>query len=131
MILKYGERDDHYVVMPELWGEVDPLAQPTRLVLAVDSNDIPFIWPLAIPDEDKPLSWHTTAMDADALAKDCWVRMQANLSLGAYENIWSKDKLPEPIWPEATWPKLMEIAFKQKIIDSHEHIVLRKLRGEL
>ena len=131
MILKYGERDDHYVVIPELQDAVDSLAKPHRLVLAVDSNALPFIWPLAIPDEDSPLPWHTTAMDADALAKDCWVRIQANRSLGAYEIIHSKKKLSEPIWPEATWPKLMEIAFKQKIIDSHEHIVLQKLRGEL
>ena len=131
MILKYGETDDHYIVMPELWPAVDSLAKPYRLVLTVDRGATPFIWPLAIPDGERPMAWHTSAMEADGLAKDSWIRMQANQSLGAYDIFQAQNELSEPIWPETTWSKLMKVAFEQKIIDASDHIVLQKLRGEL
>jgi len=131
MLLKYGDTDDLYIVMPQLRAEVEHLAKPYRLVLTVDRGGTVFIWPLAIPDEERPLDWHSSAMEADAFARESWVRMQSNQSLGAYEIFQAQGQLSEPAWPVETWPELVKVAFRKKIIDAADHVVLRKLRGEL
>ena len=131
MLLKYGETDDPYIVMPQLRAEVEHLAKPYRLVLTVDRGGTVFIWPLAIPDEERPLDWHSSAMEADAVASESWVRIQSNQALGAYEIFEAQGQLSEPTWPEETWRELVKVAFQRKIIDAVDHVVLRKLRGEL
>ena len=131
MLLKYGETNDPYIVMPQLRAEVEHLAKPYRLVLTVDRGGTVFIWPLAIPDEERPLDWHSSAMEADAVASESWVRIQSNQALGAYEIFEAQGQLSEPTWPEENWPELVEVAFRRKIIDAVDHVVLQKLRGEL
>ena len=131
MLLKYGETDDPYIVMPQLRAEVEHLAKPYRLVLTVDRGGTVFIWPLAILDEERPLDWHSSAMEADAVASESWVRIKSNQALGAYEIFEAQGQLSEPTWPEETWRELVKVAFQRKIIDASDHVVLRKLRGEL
>ena len=70
-------------------------------------------------------------MEADVFTRESWVRMQSNQSLGAYEIFQAQGQLSEPAWPEETWPELVKMAFRKKIIDADDHVVLRKLRGEL
>ena len=65
-------------------------------------------------------------MEADVFARESWVRMQSNQSLGAYEIFQAQGQLSEPAWPE-----LVKKAFRKKIIDAADHVVLEKLRGEL
>ena len=131
MLLKYGESDELYVVTPAVFQEVSQLAKPYRLALTVDTMGTLSIWPLAIPDPDRPLAWHESAFEADQRAQGNWMRMQANQSLGAYELYQATAELSEPVWPAEPWSTLVSIAFKQKLIDSPDHIVLQKLRGEL
>ena len=52
VLLKYGEKDeDLYLVQPELQAEVEQLARAYRLVLAIDWQGDPFLWPIVLPDE--------------------------------------------------------------------------------
>ena len=127
MLLKYGETDEQYVVKPQVVSEVMQLAKPYRLVLVVDRLGTAFIWPLALPDEERPMDWHKSALEADYEAQSSWVRMAANQALGAYEIFKAAGELSEPIWPTESWNKLVEVAFKQKIIDTPEHVIIQKL----
>ena len=128
-LLKYGETDELYVVKPGVLTAVFELAKPYRLVLTVDRMGTAFIWPLAIPDEERPLDWHKSAMEADFEAQKGWVRMASNQALGAYEISKALGELPEPEWPSESWNKLVEVGFRQKIIDTSEHIIIQKLQG--
>lgn len=60
------------------------------------------------------------------------VRIKANKALGAYEISLAKGELPEPKWPKEpkTIKDALKIAFKDRIIDSIDHPVLKQLRGE-
>ena len=129
MLLKYDETDEQYVVKPQVVSEVLQLAKPCRLVLVVDRLGTAFIWPLALPDEERPMDWHKSALEADYEAQSSWVRMAANQALGAYEIFKAAGELSEPIWPTESWNKLVEVAFKQKIIDTPEHVIIQKLQG--
>jgi hypothetical protein len=51
------------------------------------------------------------------------------LSLGAYEYAAALNGLPDPEWPEITFPEVLRIAFRDRIIDSEDHVVVRRLRG--
>jgi hypothetical protein len=53
------------------------------------------------------------------------------MSLGAYR-IWeARGDLPEPEWPEQSLGDLLRIAFKVRYVDSLDHPVLKRLRGEV
>ena len=38
-------------------------------------------------------------------------------------------KIPDPEWPAAYYQELLRIAFKDRYVDSADHLVVRKLRG--
>ena len=59
-----------------------------------------------------------------------WVRVQANMSLGAYE-VWDTTApIPEPDWPDTPFKDLLRIAFRDRFITALDHPVLKRLRGE-
>jgi hypothetical protein len=39
--------------------------------------------------------------------------------------------LEDPEWPELSFQELVNLAFKDKVVDRLDHPVLRRLRGEL
>ena len=51
------------------------------------------------------------------------------MGLGAYEIFEAMGKLPEPNWPDEGFNELLEIAFKNRIINSPDHIVIQQLAG--
>ena len=130
ILLKYGDNgEDLYLVDPDVMQEVEDLARPYRLVQAIDRQNNVLIWPLAIPDDGRPLNWHLSALEAAGNAELDWTRMQANMSVGAYDIFAAEQNLGEPEWPELSMNELLEIAFKNKIIDRPDHLVLLQLRG--
>jgi hypothetical protein len=55
-----------------------------------------------------------------------------NSDLGGYELFRAKGDLGEPKWPEGkTFRDLIEIAFRQHLIDREDHPVIRELAGEM
>jgi hypothetical protein len=37
----------------------------------------------------------------------------------------------DPVWPELSMQELLRIAFKDRYVDTLDHIILRQLRGEV
>ena len=131
LVLKYGDSgEDYYLVEPSLAHQVADLAQAFRLVVGVDRQGVVFVWPLRLPDADRPLAWHLSALEAASHAEVQWTRIQANMSLGAYEIRTAEGITDEPKWPEMSRDEILDIAFKNKIIDRLDHLVLQQLRGE-
>ena len=130
MLLPYPESGgDLYLVEPEFQAEVEQLAKAYRLILAIDRQGDPFFWPVALPDESRPLNWHLSALEAANNAELEWTRIQANMNIGAYEILAAEGDLEDPEWPELSMDELLDIAFKNKIINRSDHLVLLQLRG--
>jgi hypothetical protein len=119
---------------------VDPALAPTlpgeavskMLYTAITSTGTVFLWPVKLPDEQDRLDeWNAVAHQAAELATKKWVRMSANMSAGCYDVMEATATFREPAWPDVTLAKLLEIAFKNKFISDHDHVVLRRLRGEV
>ena len=131
LLLKYGDRgDDYYLIEPSLADQLIDVAQAFRLVVGVDRQGVVFVWPLRLPDADRPLAWHLSALEAASHAEVQWTRIQANMGLGAYEIHTAEGITDEPKWPKMLMNEILEIAFKNKIIDRLDHFVLKQLRGE-
>jgi hypothetical protein len=121
-----------YLVDPDLRSALANDIAPTMLVGAVTRQGVFFLWPLKLPSSDgRTLAWHTSALEAAEVAKTTWLKVTANMSLGAYEVHAAQGQLSEPTWPDVGFAQVIEIAFKEAYLRDSDHPVLRRLRGEL
>jgi hypothetical protein len=121
-----------YLVSPALRGELADVCKRVRIFTCLSKRGVLFLWPARIPDADgagRP--WHASALEIAEEAKKSWVRMHGNRDLGAYELFRARGDLGEPAWPDATFQELVRLAFKERLIDTPHHDVLRELHGEL
>ena len=69
-------------------------------------------------------------MEAALEGQSAWVRVTANMTLQAYELLVAPNIPDEPKWPTESMPEILQAAFRGKYIDSLDHPVLKRLRGE-
>ena len=55
--------------------------------------------------------------------------MLADMGMGGYRIHEAQGELSDPIWPDKSFQELLEVAFRDRIIESENHPVVRKLRG--
>ena len=131
MLLNLKEERETYLVAPTFRNEIPQELTFTRLALAANRQKVIFLWQLRLPDSSgKTDAWSTSAMEAYEEAKKHWVRVSANMSLGAYEIFEALGNLSDPEWPEESMDEIVRIAFRNSFIESQDHPVLRRLRGE-
>lgn len=101
------------------------------LFLTLSRQNVLFVWPVPVPKADgrgRGNAWHTTARDAAVLASAKWIRLSANMALGAYDVCEAGVKLPEPEWPtDRTFNDILRIAFKDRLIETVDHPVIQRL----
>jgi hypothetical protein len=126
-----GERNETYLVDPALWEELSRELTPRLLVLAITRQMTPFIWPLRLSRGDgRPDAWSESALDACRTAQEEWVRVVANMDLGAYDVIRTGNVLAEPEWPTQSFKDLLRLGFHGRYIVTLDHPIVRKLRGQ-
>ena len=132
-VVELKEDREVYLVDPALWPELSTEATfgARALFTAVNRQGVLFLWPIRLPGPDgKNNEWNRSSLEATMLASSKWVRVTSNMSLGAYEVFEATAEIPEPSWPERSFGELLKIAFKDKFIQTVDHPVLQKLRGE-
>jgi hypothetical protein len=132
-VLELADRQETYLVVPELYPHVANEVKVKVLFLAITRNGVVFIWPVALPDADGRLnSWSQSALRAAEHAMTRWTRIRSNRVLAGYDIEEPQAALPEPEWPEdLTLPRAIELAFRDRLIDTIDHPVLRQLRGQI
>lgn len=132
-VLEHGDQREIYLVEPHLCSsrELISVVIPTVLRIAVTLEGVEFIWPLRLPDPERPNRWHVAAFEGAKVAEERWLRRVANMPVGTYDVFAAKDDLGAPRFSELLLDDLLEHAFKDRIISSPEHPVLRALRGEV
>lgn len=121
-----------FLVDQSLWGELHSELTPKVLFLTVSRSGTPFVWPIRLPGPDGRLDpWNESAMRAALLARTKWVRVSSNMAAGSYDVHTTSHEIGMPEWPELSFEKVIEIAFKDRIISDRGHAYLRRLRGEL
>ena len=75
------------------------------------------------------MDWHVSAAEGAQKAMSRWVRVTANMDLGAYDVFEAIADYGEPNWPTQSYSDLIKIAFKNRLIQSVDHQIIQKLRG--
>jgi hypothetical protein len=133
-VIELKEDRETYLVAPPLWASLATEAtfSPRALFTAMNRQGVVFLWPVRLPGADGRIDeWSRTALEAADLAAKGWVRVAANMSLGAYDVFRATGQLGEPEWPDMPFRELLRIAFKDRFISDLDHPVLRRLRGEV
>jgi hypothetical protein len=133
-VLELKEDREIYLVMPDLLEALatETTVSPRLLWTSITKQGALFLWPLRLADSTGRLDdWGRSALEAAKAAKDRWTRVTANMSSGCYDVLLAPEGLADPEWPDLGFNKILELAFRDKYITSHDHPVLKKLRGEL
>jgi hypothetical protein len=91
-----------------------------------------FLWRVRLPGTDgKGNRWWDAAHEAAARARHTWIRIASDLAAGTYA-VWAAEgDLGEPTWPNQSFRDLLAMAFKDRLIDTADHPVLKKLLGRV
>jgi hypothetical protein len=131
-LIELKEQGEVYLVSSELWSELssESTCVTKTLVPVMTRQHALLLWPIRLPGADGRIDdWNASAMEAADIARQQWIRLSPNRSLGAYEIIAGPDPQAAVVWPEQSFEALLEIAFKGKIIETLDHPVIRQLRG--
>jgi hypothetical protein len=130
-LLKLKDENEVFLVDPSLVGQLATEVVPHVLYTYVTREGAIAVWPARLPRADgRTDHWMRSEHEAAKLATTSWVRMTANMAAGSFDVHVAKADLPEPEWPDVTFEKLLELAFADHLVESMDHPVLRRLRGE-
>jgi hypothetical protein len=132
-IIEVKEDREVYLVLPGIAQQLPPGEfSVVTLYLAINRQGVLFVWPVKLPGPDgKHNEWHRSAAEGAERAMGVWVRVTANMSLGAYEIREATGELPDPEWPAFPFEEILRVAFRDRIVDRADHPLLQRLRGEL
>jgi hypothetical protein len=131
-VLELKEEREVYCVTPEMASQLGSEVRPVMMLTCINRMGQVFLWPLPLPTADGRVnSWHQSARAAAEEAEKQWCRMAANMGAGAYD-IWrAPEGVSDPEWPKHDFRELLRLAFGNgRLIDSVDHPVLKRLRGE-
>ena len=131
-IIELKDEREEYIVtaslVPELIGEF----VIKTLYLAINRQGTLSFWSVRLPGPDgKDMNWWKSGREAAALAMKDWVRVKANMNLGAYDTFKAANVVSEPDWPTLGYWELIKIAFRDHLIDRIDHPVIKRLRGQV
>src|SRR6478672_4432173 len=108
-------KDDRecYVVRPEIALELVGETVMKTVFTAITRQGVVFLWPVTIPPPDgKANEWWRSAREAAELAITRWIRVKADMHLGAYQMYEAEGQIPEPEWPHLSYQELLRISFR-------------------
>jgi hypothetical protein len=129
-IVELKEDRETYLVTPNMAKELDGEFSAATLFTAITRQKVLFIWAVKLPGSDgKSNPWHQSAAEAAELAMRMWIRIGSNMHVGAYEIFKAERELAEPEWPGIQFPEILKIAFRDRIVDTPDHPLVKRLKG--
>lgn len=132
----YEDKDsrEFYLISPPMVPVMLGLGEviAVKLVPAITRQGVLILVPAKLPNEASSVSgWQDTMLLAMERAKTKWVRVSADMSLGGYRIYEAEGDLSEPEWPDMSLSEMLEVAFKDRVIDSEDHPIFNKLLGRV
>jgi hypothetical protein len=130
-VIELEEDREVFLLTPNTATDLQNEFRLKTLFTAINRQGVVFLWPVPIAAADaRTLEWHRSAREGAETAMRKWVRVQANMSLGAYEMFEAAGSIPDPAWPGESFRELLRVAFRDRLIDRLDHPVVKRLRGE-
>jgi hypothetical protein len=129
-LVELKEDREIYALLPHIARELPGEYSLCTIFTCVNRQGTCFLWPVKLPKPDgKVIEWHRAAMEAATIAMTKWIRVVPNLDLGSYDLLEAVGALSEPKWPDKTFEELVLLGFRGKIVDSLDHVLIKKLHG--
>lgn len=130
-IIELKDDREVYLVLPHIAHQLPGECTPVTIYTGINRQGVTFLWPIRLPTPDGKINeWHRSAAEAAERALTCWLRIKADMALGAYAMFEASSTIPDPIWPTASLKDLLKIGFKDRLVDNLDHPVIKRLRGE-
>lgn len=131
-LIELKEDRETYLVDPRVYSDLVAECVPKYIFACQSRQRVTFIWAVKMPGSDGRLDqWSGSALQIATEYCGRWIRVVANMSLGAYEVQFTRAAFDPPVWPTEGFQSLLSKAFRGKIIHSVDHPVIKKLRGEI
>jgi hypothetical protein len=129
-LLELKEDREFYILPRDIARELPGEFFMAMLFTCINRQGVVRVVPVRLPGPDgKVNAWHQSLMDAVQAAMVHWIRIKANMALGAYEAFEAVAAVPEPVWPEITFQELLRVAFRDRVVDRLDHPLIKRLRG--
>ena len=129
-IIEVKEDREAYLVTPHMAQALAGEFATVTLFTTINRQGTLHLWPVKLPTpEGRHNEWHRSAAEGAEQAMKKWVRVTASMSLGAYEIFEASGKFPDPVWPDFSFQEILEIAFRDRIVDRADHPLVQRLRG--
>jgi hypothetical protein len=132
-MIELKEDRETYLVQPDLHPELYGEKTFYRIAvnLAVTMQGKVFLYPHRLPSDGlkKVPAWMASHIKAVTLGKQAWTRIAWNDETKQHD-VGTSPSQKIPVWPENSFKELLRIGFKDYVIDTLDHPVLRALRGE-
>lgn len=135
LVLDFKKNGQQYLVYTSIAVELSKYSKvhTKRLFLTITQDGKVSIWPIKIQDDLNPKEWvdpwNKSGKTAAETAMKSWVRINANQAKKEYELFKATWDL-EPNWPEDSFEDILEIAFKDRVISSSDHPVVKYFKSE-
>ena len=124
------DRKAQYIVAGTLWECLEGEWVTKVLVPCQTRQGAFLLWPIRLPDRNGKLDpWNTSALAIADQFGGRWMRLRSNMELGHYEACEPVSPLSAPDWPE-DMGEVIRTAMKGRVIDTMDHPLLKRLRGE-
>jgi hypothetical protein len=131
-IIELKDDREIYLLTPDIARQLPGEYTMATIYTAINRQGVISLWPVKLPPPDgRIVEWHRSAAEAAEMAMKRWIRLKANMVLGAYEIFESQGVIPEPEWPELPFNELLRIAFRDRYVGSLDHAVIKRLRGHV
>jgi hypothetical protein len=131
-VISLKNERETYLVAPTLVSELATECAPVSLFTTISRQGVLTLWPIRLPGPDgKTNEWWRSAREAAEIAMQSWVRVKSSSPLSAYEIFRAAGAIPDPDWPDLSLREILKIAFRDYYIDTPDHAVIKRLRGQV
>jgi hypothetical protein len=124
------ERDETYLLTPSIARALPGEFGMATVFTAINRQGVLFLWPVMLPQPDgRPNEWNRSAAEAAEMAMTKWIRVKANMSLGAYEIYEAQSLIADPKWPDQPFQELLRIGFRDRLVNNLDHPLVKRLHG--
>ena len=120
---------EYFVVHKSIAKEIGDDIVAKLLVLCQTRQSSFFLWPIKMPDSDYCLdTWNKSAWEIIQGCGNQWIRLKSDRETNVYRAVSPISVWSPPIWPDDP-ENILKQAFRNRIISSLDHPVVKKLRG--
>jgi hypothetical protein len=129
-LIELRDESEVFILTPAMAKQLPGEYFMATLYTTINRQGVIFLWPVRLPGPDgRQLEWHRSAAQAAQRAMSQWIRIRADRSLGAYTIDLAAITHSDPEWPDYTLQNLIDIAFRDRLVNRADHPVVQRLRG--